>query len=113
MAAGAKVPIVDAFKMTGAPPATALRSRHDRAGDRHAGHYVSQSTSVDGRVDITFGNDHARTRTSSAVRLSFTPYSPHDSGSHCQLAVRLCRRTFRQRLAERWWCHFGSSAADD
>ncbi|MCH8059373.1 MAG: prepilin-type N-terminal cleavage/methylation domain-containing protein, partial [Proteobacteria bacterium] len=57
MAAGAKAPIVDAFNMTGAPPADRAAAGMSPAATDTQGHYVAQVEVDNGRVDITFGNE--------------------------------------------------------
>lgn len=71
-AAGAKSAVVAAWESTGAPPGSRLEAglAPEAAGSR--GSYVSQIDIVNGRVDITFGNDaHPDLATR---RLSLTPY---------------------------------------
>lgn len=57
MAAGAKVPIVDAFNMTGSPPADRAAAGMTPLPTDTQGKFVSQVNVVNGRVEITFGND--------------------------------------------------------
>jgi type IV pilus assembly protein PilA len=57
MAASAKAPIVDAYNMTGTPPADRAAAGMTPAPTDTQGKYVSQVNVVNGRVDITFGND--------------------------------------------------------
>ena len=79
MAAGAKVPIVDAFNMDGEPPAGRTEAGMSPAPTDTRGKYVAQVDIDEGRVDVTFGNDaHAEIfgRT-----LSFTPYAAASGGS--------------------------------
>jgi len=57
MAAGAKTPIVDAFNMTGSPPADRTAAGMTPLATDTQGKFVSQVDVVDGRVDITFGKD--------------------------------------------------------
>lgn len=72
MAAGAKVPIVDAFYMTGQPPADRAAAGMTPLATDTQGKYVSQVNIFNGRVDITFGKDvHADIF---GDTLSFTPY---------------------------------------
>jgi len=73
MAAGAKVPVVDAFNMDGQPPLGRPEAGMSLAPTDTRGKYVRQVDIINGRVEVTFGNDaHAEifNRT-----LSFTPYS--------------------------------------
>jgi type IV pilus assembly protein PilA len=55
-AAGAKVPVVDAFTNSGAPPADRVAIGLSAAPTDTQGAYVSQVNIDDGRIDITFGN---------------------------------------------------------
>lgn len=57
MAAGAKAPIVDAFNMTGSPPADRAAAGMTPLPTDTQGKFVSQVNVVNGRVEITFGND--------------------------------------------------------
>jgi type IV pilus assembly protein PilA len=57
MAAGAKAPIVDAYNMTGSPPADRTAAGMTPLASDTQGKFVSQVDVVNGRVDITFGND--------------------------------------------------------
>lgn len=71
-AAGAKVPVVDAFTTTGSPPAGRLDAGLSANPADTQGNYVSQVEIDDGRVDITFGNNaHPEIATDT---LSLTPY---------------------------------------
>ena len=72
MAAGAKAPIVDAFNMTGAPPADRTAAGMTALPTDTQGKYVGQVDVDDGRVDITFGNDAHQDIFNETV--SFTPY---------------------------------------
>ena len=73
MAAGAKVPIVDAFNMDGEPPAGRTEAGMSPAPTDTRGKYVKQVQIVTGRVEVTFGNDaHAEIMNQT---LSFTPYT--------------------------------------
>jgi type IV pilus assembly protein PilA len=56
MATGAKAPIVDAYNMTGAPPADRQAAGMTPLATDTQGRYVSQVEIFEGRVDITFGN---------------------------------------------------------
>ena len=79
MAAGAKAPVVDAFNMDGEPPAGRVEAGMSAIPTDTRGKYVSQVQIVDGRVDVTFGNDaHADIF---GLTVSFTPYSSSGSGS--------------------------------
>jgi type IV pilus assembly protein PilA len=57
MAAGAKSPIVDAFNMTGSPPVDRSSAGMTPLPTDTQGKFVSQVDIVNGRVDVTFGND--------------------------------------------------------
>ena len=57
MAAGAKVPIVDAYNITGMPAADRAAAGMTPLATDTQGKFVSQVNVVNGRVDITFGND--------------------------------------------------------
>ena len=72
MAAGAKTPVVDAFNMTGTPPADRAAAGMTAPPTDTQGKYVSQVDIDDGRVEITFGNDAHQDIQGGTV--SFTPY---------------------------------------
>lgn len=73
MATGAKTPIVDAFNNDGSPPVDRSAAGMSPDPTDTRGRYVSQVNVVDGRVDITFGNEvHAEIF---GETLSFTPYA--------------------------------------
>jgi len=73
MAAGAKAPVVDAFNNDGRPPADRAAAGMSLAPSDSGGRYVSTVNIVDGRVDVTFGNQvHADIFGNT---LSFTPYA--------------------------------------
>ena len=57
MAAGAKAPIVDAYNITGMPAADRAAAGMTPLATDTQGKFVSQVNVVNGRVDITFGND--------------------------------------------------------
>ncbi len=72
MAAGAKVPVVDAYNMDGEPPAGRTEAGMTPTATDTRGKYVSQVNIFEGRVDVTFGNDaHADIF---GQTVSFTPY---------------------------------------
>ncbi len=72
MAAGAKTPVIDAFNMTGSPPADrAAAGMTPLPGDTQ-GKYVDSVDVKDGRVDIRFGNDAHQDIQGGTI--SFTPY---------------------------------------
>jgi len=72
MAAGAKAPVVDAFNMTGSPPADRSAAGMTALPGDTQGKYVAAVDIDDGRVDITFGNDAHQDIQAGVV--SFTPY---------------------------------------
>ena len=73
MAAGAKVPVVDAFNMDGEPPAGRVETGMSALATDTRGKYVSQVDIFEGRVDVTFGNfAHAEIF---GQTISFTPYT--------------------------------------
>ena len=72
MAAGAKAPIVDAYNMTGRPAADRTAAGMTPAPADTQGSFVSQVNVVNGRVDITFGNDAHQDIFGGTV--SVTPY---------------------------------------
>ena len=55
--AGAKVPIIDAFNMSGIPPADRAAAGMTPLPTDTQGNYVSQVAVVNGRLDMTFGNN--------------------------------------------------------
>lgn len=57
MAIGAKAPIVDAYNMAGQPAIDRAAAGMTPAATDTQGKYVSQVDVVNGRVDVTFGND--------------------------------------------------------
>jgi type IV pilus assembly protein PilA len=57
MAAGVKAPIVDAYNLTGMPAADRAAAGMTPLATDTQGKFVSQVNVVNGRVDITFGND--------------------------------------------------------
>jgi len=73
MAAGAKVPIVDAWNVTGQPAADRAAAGMTPLPTDTQGKFVSQVDVVNGRVDITFGNDAHQDIFGKT--LSVTPYS--------------------------------------
>ena len=56
-AAGAKVPIVDAYNQTGIPPADRAAAGMTPVPTDTQGNYVTQVAIADGRIDMTFGNN--------------------------------------------------------
>jgi type IV pilus assembly protein PilA len=72
LAAAAKAPVVDAFTNDGAPPASRVEASMSPLPTDTAGSYVTQVAIVDGRIEVTFGNQaHADIQ---AKTLSLTPY---------------------------------------
>jgi type IV pilus assembly protein PilA len=72
MAAGAKVPVVDAYTMDGEPPAGRPEAGMSATATDTRGKYVGQVDIFEGVVTVTFGNDaHAEIF---GQTLSFTPY---------------------------------------
>lgn len=72
MAAGAKAPVVDAFNMDGEPPAGRGEAGMSPLATDTKGKYVGSVNIVNGRVDVTFGNDaHVEIF---GQTVSFTPY---------------------------------------
>jgi type IV pilus assembly protein PilA len=70
-ASGAKVP-VDAFTNDGAPPASRVEAGMSPNATDSQGNYVTQVAIVNGRIDVTFGNEaHQDIQTKT---LSLTPY---------------------------------------
>ena len=72
MAAGAKAPIVDAYNNAGEPAAGRPEAGMSPLATDTSGKYVAKVEVVNGRVDVTFGND-AHTAIFGKT-LSFTPY---------------------------------------
>jgi hypothetical protein len=73
MAAGAKTPVIDAFNMTGEPPAGRAEAGMSLTPTDSRGKYVSQVDVFEGRVAVTFGGDaHAEIF---GQTVYFTPYS--------------------------------------
>ena len=73
MAAGAKVPIVDAYTQDGVAPANRVDAGMTPNATDTAGNYVSGVDVVDGRIDITFGGPAAH-QDIIGETLSVTPY---------------------------------------
>lgn len=71
-AANAKVPIVDAYNNTGVPPADRQAVGLSAVATDTQGAYVSQVEIVNGRIDITFGNNVHQDAFGDT--LSVTPY---------------------------------------
>ena len=78
MAAGAKAPVIDAFNMSGEPPAGRVDAGMSNFPADSRGKYVSQVNIVNGRVEVTFGGDaHAEIF---GLTVSFTPYATASNG---------------------------------
>ena len=78
-AAGAKVPVVEAFNNTGIPPADNDTAGMPELPTTIQGSYVASVSVSNGRIDITFGNDvHADAL---GDTLSLTPYQSPGGGS--------------------------------
>lgn len=73
MAAGAKVPIVDAYTNDGTAPANRVAAGMTPAPTDTRGGYVSQVDIVDGRVDVMFGGPRAHSEIVGDT-ISLTPY---------------------------------------
>ncbi len=71
-AAGAKVPIVDAFRKSGIPPADRAAAGMTPLPADTQGNYVSQISVANGRIDMTFGNNVHQDIF--GATLSVTPY---------------------------------------
>ena len=72
MATGAKAPIVDAYNNSGSPPTDRAAAGMTPLATDTRGKFVSQVNVVDGRVDVTFGNDVHQDIFGDTM--SFTPY---------------------------------------
>ena len=73
MAAGAKAPVIDAFNNDGEPPAGRTEAGMSPLAADTQGRFVSSVNVVNGRVDVTFGNEaHAELF---GDTMSFTPYT--------------------------------------
>ncbi|MDH4106943.1 MAG: pilin [Gammaproteobacteria bacterium] len=73
MAAGAKVPIADAYVQDGVAPATRVDAGMSPNAADTAGNYVSGVAISNGRIDITFGGPQAHQEIVGRT-LSVTPY---------------------------------------
>lgn len=73
MAAGAKVPIVDAYTQSGVAPASRVDAGMTPNATDTAGNYVSGVDITDGRIDITFGGPLAHQEIIGET-VSVTPY---------------------------------------
>jgi type IV pilus assembly protein PilA len=78
MAAGAKVPVIDAFNMDGEPPIGRTEAGMSPNAADTKGKYVASVNIVNGRVDVEFGNEAHVEILGDTV--SFTPYMT-DGGS--------------------------------
>lgn len=72
MAAGAKTPVIDAFNNDGRPPADRTAAGMTPLPTDTQGRYVGEVDIINGRVQITFGNDAHQDIQNET--LSFTPY---------------------------------------
>jgi len=72
MAGSAKVPITDAFNMTGEPPVNRLAAGMTATPTETQGKFVSQVNVINGRLEITFGKDAHQDIFGQT--LSMTPY---------------------------------------
>lgn len=72
-AAGAKVPIVDAYTNAGVAPANRVAAGMTPLATDSRGSYVSSVEIVNGRIDVTFGGPLAHQDIIGSV-LSLTPY---------------------------------------
>lgn len=72
LASGAKATIVDAYSSDGMPPVGRPQAGMSAAPTDTVGKYVSQLDIVNGRVDITFGNDAHQDIF--GLMISLTPY---------------------------------------
>jgi type IV pilus assembly protein PilA len=72
-AADAKVPIVDAYSVTGVAPAGRVEAGMSPTATDSSGAFVQSVDIVDGRVDITFGGPKAHADIVGRT-LSLTPY---------------------------------------
>ncbi len=75
-AAGVKVPIVDAFNLSGIPPADRAAAGMTPLATDTQGNYVSQVAVSNGRLDMTFGNNVHQDIFGGT--LSVTPYQTAD-----------------------------------
>jgi type IV pilus assembly protein PilA len=78
LAGNAKVPIVDAFLMTGEAPASRADAGLTADASDTFSKYVTAVQITDGRVDVTFGNDANAVIEDSVLTL--TPYETGDGG---------------------------------
>ena len=72
MAGAAKTPIIDAYNMTGSPPADRTAAGMTAAAADTQGKYVSQVSVVNGRLDVMFGKEAHQDIFGQTV--SMTPY---------------------------------------
>lgn len=77
MAAHAKVPVVDAFLNDGEAPANRLAAGMTALPTDTSGKYVESVNVVNGRIDVTFGNEVNRIIDGGV--LSLTPYAANQS----------------------------------
>lgn len=87
MGAATKTPVMDAYNMSGSPPADRAAAGMSADPTDSKGKYVAQVDIDDGRVDVTMGGDvHAD---SFGDTISFTPYVTESGGIvwRCGLAA--------------------------
>lgn len=84
MAAGAKVPVADAYLQDGVAPANRVAAGMSPNPTDTAGGYVSAVDIEDGRIEIVFGGPQAHAAIA-GQRLYVTPY---ESGSRSSIAWR-------------------------
>jgi len=77
MAGASKTTIVDAYNMTGTPPVDRIAAGLTPLATDSQGKYVSAMNVVNGRIDITFGNDSHQDVFGQTV--SVTPYTSGNS----------------------------------
>ncbi len=77
LATGAMTPVIDAFHQTGEPPVDRTEAGMSPLPADTKGKYVAGVSIVNGRIDVTFGNDaHAEIFNQT---ISFTPYLSGES----------------------------------
>ena len=79
-AAGAKVPIVDAYLQSGVAPANRIAAGMSANPTDTAGQYASAVTIVDGRIDVTFNGPRVH-QAIAGTTLSVTPYASPGTNS--------------------------------
>ena len=76
MAAGAKAPIIDAYNLSGSPPADRAAAGMTGLPADTQGKYVSKVDVINARVQVTFGNDAHQDIQN--LNISLTPYIASD-----------------------------------